>query len=231
MNVAAILRSARHQFTTRGSIGVFRMLWMRGYIRSQEWRYGVHTEAVVTREELGFGTSEFHEYAASDWRYLNKILTRLHLDYGSDVFVDYGAGMGRALIVASGLPFKRVIGVEISPQLALIAEENIKNASRKLACADIRVINIDATAFTIEPEMSIFYFFNSFHGQTLEVVLDAIRASIAANPRLVRVICQLPSESEFELQIQQTPWLRKHDELRLKDGRKLLVFGSEMPLS
>src|SRR5205823_2569252 len=201
----------------RGPFGVLEMLSHRAYIRYQEWSYSVHTEAVLSQAELGFGTSEFHDYSASDWRYLRKILRRLHLDYGSHVFVDYGAGMGRALILASGLPFKRVIGVEISPQLAQIAEQNIKKARRKLACPDIRVVNTDATAFAIEPEMSIFYFNNSIHGHALEAVLNAIRASIVANPRSIRLICQLPSESEFELQIQQTSWLVKQDELQPKD--------------
>jgi predicted RNA methylase len=35
-----------------------------------------------------------------------------------EVFLDYGAGLGRVLILAAMLPFKRVIAVELSPILA-----------------------------------------------------------------------------------------------------------------
>ena len=33
---------------------------------------------------------------------------------GSDVFVDFGCGKGRALLVAAGFPFRRVVGIEFS---------------------------------------------------------------------------------------------------------------------
>src|ERR1700719_3166712 len=40
-------------------------------------------------------------------------------------FVDIGAGKGRALLLAAELPFRKVIGVELSEELARIAQKNI----------------------------------------------------------------------------------------------------------
>ena len=41
------------------------------------------------------------------------------------VFLDVGAGKGRAMLVASEYPFLRVEGVELNPKLADIARRNI----------------------------------------------------------------------------------------------------------
>ena len=41
-------------------------------------------------------------------------------------FVDMGSGKGRALLVASELPFAKIVGVELSQELHQIAEENVR---------------------------------------------------------------------------------------------------------
>jgi precorrin-6B methylase 2 len=228
MDVGFVLKSIRKQFCSHGITGVFQMLSDRVYIRYQEWKYGIQTEMVISRETLGLEDSEFLEYGASDWRHLRKVIKRLDLQYPCHVFVDFGAGMGRVLIVAAGFRFKRVIGVELSRDLARIAERNIRNAQPKLACSDIRVIQGNATEFVIEPDMSIFYFFNPFYGRTLDSILEAIYNSIAAHPRIARVICRLPPTSEFATQIQQVEWLSKQGELMLKTGTKYWVFESRL---
>src|SRR5271170_3581526 len=40
-------------------------------------------------------------------------------------FIDFGAGKGRAMLVASELPFRKVIGIELNPDLADIPERNL----------------------------------------------------------------------------------------------------------
>jgi hypothetical protein len=41
-------------------------------------------------------------------------------------FIDLGSGKGRALLMASAYPFKRIIGVEFMPELHRVAQENIR---------------------------------------------------------------------------------------------------------
>ncbi len=50
-------------------------------------------------------------------------------------FVDIGAGKGRALLVAAESPFREVVGVELNPELAAVAERNIARV-RALVGAD-----------------------------------------------------------------------------------------------
>jgi predicted RNA methylase len=45
--------------------------------------------------------------------------------YTETTFVDLGSGKGRVLIVAAMYPFKRIIGVEYSPDLATVCRRNL----------------------------------------------------------------------------------------------------------
>jgi hypothetical protein len=228
MDFSTILKSVRTQFAEHGLAGLSRMLLNRTYLRFQEWKYDIHTNVVISSSALGLANPEHHDYGASDWRHLRKVIERLGLQHESHTFVDFGAGLGRVLIVAGGFPFDRVIGVELSRELASLAQQNLTRARRKLVCKDVRVVNTDAAQFTIEPEMSIFYFFNPFHGQTLQIVLNAIHRSLTSSPRVARIICRLPPTSEFEVRIQECDWLERQFELRLKNGTKYWVFASRL---
>ena len=60
-------------------------------------------------------------------------------------FVDVGCGMGRALLLASELPFRQVVGIELSPALHAIARENVANArGLQRRCRDVRIRRGDA---------------------------------------------------------------------------------------
>jgi precorrin-6B methylase 2 len=226
MNLIRVLSSVRDRYRRAGLSDAVGMLWERAYLRYQEQKYGIVTEAVISSADLGLGNPEFHDYGASDWNHLRAVIARLGLDHRQHVFVDFGAGMGRAMIAAAIFPFKTVIGVELSRDLARRAEQNVDRARRKLACRDIRVVNQDATTFEIGPEMTIFYFFNPFHGKTLDAVLGAIQASLNSTPRAVRLICRLPATSDFEGQLRQQRWLHEQFEHHLKSGVKYSVLES-----
>ena len=58
-------------------------------------------------------------------------------------FVDAGAGMGRALLLATRRPFKQIVGIEVSPALAAIARENVErwlHTYEQARCRDVRVV-------------------------------------------------------------------------------------------
>ena len=57
----------------------------------------------------------------------NEIVRQLGIEYQHFTFVDFGSGLGRAVLLASEFPFKKVIGVELSPQLTRIAFANVKS--------------------------------------------------------------------------------------------------------
>lgn len=51
------------------------------------------------------------------------------LDYSKFTFIDFGAGMGRVLLMASERPFRKIIGVEFARELITIAENNLRSYS------------------------------------------------------------------------------------------------------
>ncbi len=90
-------------------------------------------------------------------------------------FVDVGAGMGRALLLAAEHPFKQVVGVEISPALFEVACDNLKRAPReKRRCRDVRVVRADARMWRYPPGNLVVFMFNPFDGEALRVTIGSI---------------------------------------------------------
>jgi hypothetical protein len=176
--------------------------------RYLDYRLGIFTSEIKTKQELGLTRDEERQYIPSDYGSFRKLMKTLEIKEGADVFVDFGAGMGRSVVLAGLYPFRRVVGVEISPELCRIAEINVSRARRKLRCKDISIVTCDATSFPIPPDMTVAYFFNPFTGAILETVLENIHRSVREVPRQIRFVCNdYSSESQFARQIRRCPWL------------------------
>lgn len=101
-------------------------------------------------------------------------------------FVDLGAGMGRALLLAARLPFRQAIGVEISPALCEIARDNLKHAPRRdLRCRDLRIVRGDAAGYRFPRGDLVVYLFNPFDGAVLADVLDRLARDVTREVALV----------------------------------------------
>jgi SAM-dependent methyltransferase len=95
-------------------------------------------------------------------------------------FVDVGAGMGRALLLASAYRFKHIVGVEVSPGLSQVARENLaRTRERPRRCRDIRVVRADARIWRYPPGDLVIFMYNPFDAQALCATL----ASIAGRTR------------------------------------------------
>lgn len=96
-------------------------------------------------------------------------------------FVDLGAGMGRALLLAAEFPFRAVLGVELNPTLARIGRRNFalwRTAGR--ARSPMRMICRDAAEFELPPGPCVVFLFNPFGAPVLRRVLTAWKRSFAA---------------------------------------------------
>ena len=101
-------------------------------------------------------------------------------------FVDFGSGKGRALLRASEYPFKRILGLEFSPELHRTAEENIRrynSAAQK--CQDIHSLNVDFADYALPPEASVLFFFHPCRTRVLSGVVAGIRRSLRSPPAAV----------------------------------------------
>ena len=59
-----------------------------------------------------------------------------------DVFVEFGCGKGRVVHQAARRPFRRVVGVEISPVLAEAARSGLAARSHQHRCRDVEIMSV-----------------------------------------------------------------------------------------
>ncbi len=87
-------------------------------------------------------------------------------------FIDLGAGMGRAMLLASEFPFRAVLGVELNPMLARIGSRNLarwRAAGR--ARAPMRMFCRDAATFDLPSGKCVVFLFNPFAAPVLRRIL------------------------------------------------------------
>ncbi len=109
-----------------------------------------------------------------------------------DTFLDFGCGKGRAVHQAARWPFRRVIGVEISPALAEAARTALAARRHQHRCRDVEIVVADATTYRVPDDLTVGYFYHPFGSDTFDVVVERIVESLDRNPRRVRLIYVVP---------------------------------------
>jgi len=148
-------------------------------------KYGTDTRLRADLDSLDIeGANRDHGvyYQASPVYSTRKALRQLNIDYSTYTFVDFGSGKGRTLLLASELPFMRVIGIEFARELHEVAQKNIEIYPGK-AAEKVESICQDATTFELPAENLIIYFFNPFDDVILDKVISNISNSLKSNPR------------------------------------------------
>lgn len=102
------------------------------------------------------------------------------------VFLDVGAGKGRAMLLASQYPFLRVEGVELNGRLVSVAMANLELWQREAASdalAPLVLHQADATRYPLPQEPTLAFLFHPFEAKLLRRFLRHVTASVAAVPR------------------------------------------------
>jgi len=116
-------------------------------------------------------------------------ISKLAIRFEDFVFVDLGSGKGRALLLASHYPFKRIIGVEFSPQLHAVAEKNIQRYSDPAQrCRLIESVCMDFTEFCLPLDPLVLCLNRPANEVPLTKLMDNVRNSFNAHPRQLWVI-------------------------------------------
>lgn len=98
-------------------------------------------------------------------------------------FIDVGAGMGRAMLLAAGMPFRAVLGVELNPALARIARGNLAMWRRsRPAAAPMRLSCADAVEFAFPSGACVAFLFNPFGPAVMRRFLRAAAKTFAGRP-------------------------------------------------
>ena len=104
-------------------------------------------------------------------------------------FVDLGAGMGRAVLLASELGFKAVVGVELHPKLASIARKNVQRwRDEGRECAPMRMVEADAIEFPLPDGPVLVFLFNPFGAVVLRRLLKSWREAPGARSRALDIL-------------------------------------------
>jgi SAM-dependent methyltransferase len=129
----------------------------------------------------------FHEMLASLSHANPKI------DFSEFTFIDIGSGKGRALLMAADYPFRRILGIELLPELHRVAAQNIdKYKSESQQCFVIDCVLADASEFSFPPEPTMLYLFNPLPEAGLTRMISNLQDSLREHPRPVFVLYQNP---------------------------------------
>ncbi len=153
-------------------------------------RFGTDTSGLIPGEVLARGTAAkpveitaYYGIAPSILNSLVEIWTQKTNPLASierTVFLDIGAGKGRALLLASQHPFLRVEGVELNEDLAATAQQNIDIWARNSEAqplAPIALHHADAMAFPLPEEPTLAFLFHPFERTLMRRFLRHIERS------------------------------------------------------
>lgn len=118
-------------------------------------------------------------------------------------FIDLGAGMGRAVLLAAQYRFRAVIGVELHPTLARIARRNLKVwRAADRAHAPMRIVHGDAEAFELPTGHCVVFLFNPFGAPVLRRLLKNWSHSLRGREGEVDIL-YMNNEQEQVLECQR----------------------------
>jgi SAM-dependent methyltransferase len=143
---------------------------------------------------------EAYDYAPIEPERFEQVLASLDIRFEEFTFIDFGSGKGRALLLASEYPFEEILGLEFSPELHRVAEENIRRyGSATQRCGSIQSLNVDFLDFELPARASVLFFFNPCRGRVLAEVAAKIKRSVLASPRAVYVAYVAPTVEQMQL--------------------------------
>jgi len=158
-----------------------------------DWEQRVNTTSggIGARSRLlGLLNSEYQPIEPELFR---EIMTRMEIDFDRFTFVDIGSGKGRALLLAAERPFRRVIGIELLPELHQIASENAKRVSRQV----IELNCGDAAQYSFPPEPLVIFLFNPLPEAGVRSVVRNIETSLQDSPRPLYLIYANPEHEKI----------------------------------
>lgn len=113
----------------------------------------------------------------------------------SYTFIDIGAGKGRAMLVASELPFRQIIGIELNPVMATTARRNIDHWQQSHAAdttarrpAPIQLLEQDALTFDFPSTPTLVFLFHPFEAPVLKQLLRRIETQFAKRPGTIDIL-------------------------------------------
>jgi SAM-dependent methyltransferase len=167
-------------------------------------QHGVITDGLIPGHDLAVGHANdrfIAGYAAIPPSRFRGALKRWHEsgpahaieDY---TFIDFGCGKGRAVLLASEMKFREVVGVELNPRLSELARANAAiwtNAGKALS--PIRIVTGDVLEMKWPDGPCLVYLYNPFGEQVMRRLVERMWMHFAERPLDLEVVYQKPEEA------------------------------------
>lgn len=169
----------------------------RAVQRALRWefhrRFDADVGGLTYLDDLGIDEQRGVFYQGSAWLPTLRALKRLGAQ-DTDVVADLGAGKGLGVLLASELPVKRVIGVELADALAAVARRNVaRNASRR-RCEAVGIVTGDVLEWPVPDDLTVAYMYCPFLGDVFVGAMARLIDSYDRHPRRLRIVYNYPWE-------------------------------------
>jgi hypothetical protein len=162
-----------------------------------DWEHRLNTSSGTVGWEarlLGIFHSPYQPTEPSLFR---EMMASLPIDFSAFMFVDVGSGKGRALLMASEYPFRKILGIESIAELHRAAEDNIRvwQSSAQAStqrCRQIEAVLADAREFEFPEEPQVLYFFNPLSERAFSEMIERLTNSLARAPRPLWIVYHNP---------------------------------------
>ncbi|MBF0165072.1 MAG: class I SAM-dependent methyltransferase [Magnetococcales bacterium] len=173
-----------------------------------DYRYGVDTSGRIDMLDLDINSP--NRFKGVEYQGTHEILFKAVMDLPAipkenTLFIDLGAGKGRALLLASFHPFARILGVEFAKQLCDIAQNNFRKfRDPAQRCTDLAIIHLDVTEYHLPDEPLLIYMSNPFNREIMQSVVIRIEERIQRSPAPVTIVYGNPRQVDV---LNASPWL------------------------
>jgi hypothetical protein len=181
-------------------LDVFAHQWGLDRLAFRIWRYNPRGLLRLYRHHafdrrLGVNTRGYSDlrYEPTPADVFREMIVKIPFDPRDFVFLDFGSGKGKVLMLAAHYPFRGVVGIELWEDLHRIALENLESFRERADCAaEVTSLRMNAADFSLPDDPLVLYFFNPFPEAVLTRVLSNLGESLARVPRRVYVLFYAP---------------------------------------
>jgi SAM-dependent methyltransferase len=161
-----------------------------------DWQFRVDTTSATVSWRTRLLGLLHSPYQPVEPELFHEIINSLEVDFRQFTFLDIGSGKGRALLLAAEYPFRRVMGIELLPDLNSVAQENIRRfSSENRASGELEALCSNATDFIFPADPLVIFLFNPLPEGGLKKLIGNLEASLREDSRPAYVIYANP---EFE---------------------------------
>ncbi|WP_422124727.1 SAM-dependent methyltransferase [Planococcus sp. X10-3] len=146
-------------------------------------------------------TLHHNRYEPTPYEHLKQLFNRRPIDPDAGL-VDFGSGKGRLNFYVHDRFGCRSTGIELNTSFCGEAQKNLEaygnNGSRRNGLDQLRILCGMAQEYEVQPEDTVFYFFNPFSVQIFMKVVDNILRSGETYPREVEIILYYPTDDYID---------------------------------